>query len=145
RNPRGGSRQIQLPQPAWPALYLGNDCSYCVGLIRCLVAGTQNHLIEGRHKALSTSHAKMEIGRKTTEFSLQIRQKSRKLALFACRVCGTRFICPARNAHADLKKMLDSSLRNAKHSPQRNATSTISGTRVANSGKSLNAFKTFYS
>jgi Na+-translocating ferredoxin:NAD+ oxidoreductase RnfC subunit len=75
----------------------------------------------------------MEIGRKTTQFSLQIRQKSRKLALFPCRVCGTRFICPARNAHADLKKMLDSSLRNAKHSPQRNATSTISGTRVAKS------------
>jgi hypothetical protein len=97
-----------------------------------LVAETQNHLIEGRHKTLSTSRAKIEIDRTTTQFPLQIRQKSRKLALFPCRVCGTRFICSARNAHADLKKMLDSSLRNAKHSPQRNATSTISGTRVAN-------------
>jgi hypothetical protein len=81
----------------------------------------------------SISRAKIEIGQERARFSLQTWQKSRKLALFACRVCGTRFICPARNAHADLKKMLDSSLRNAKHSPQRNATSTISGTRVANS------------
>jgi hypothetical protein len=98
-----------------------------------LVAETQNHWIEGRRNTLSTSRAKIEIDRKTTQFPLQTPQKSRKLALFPCRVCGTRFICPARNAHADLKKMLDSSLRNAKHSLQRNATSTISGTRVANS------------
>jgi hypothetical protein len=98
-----------------------------------LVAGTQNHLIKGGHKSLSTSRAKIEVGRKTTQFFLQSPQIWRKLALFACRVCGTRFISPARNAHAGPKKMLDSFLRKANYSLQRNATSTISGTRVANS------------
>jgi|LakMenEpi03Aug12_release.lakeMendotaPanAssembly.Ray.scaffolds.fasta_scaffold360793_1 hypothetical protein len=81
----------------------------------------------------SISRAKIEIGPERARFSLQTPQKSRKLALFACRVCATRFISAARIAHADPKKVLDSSLRNANHSPQRNATSTISGTRVAKS------------
>jgi hypothetical protein len=81
----------------------------------------------------SISRAKIEIGPERARFSLQTWQKSRKLALFPCRVCGTRFICSARNAHTDPKKMLDSFLRKANYSLQRNATSTISGTRVANS------------
>jgi hypothetical protein len=89
-----------------------------------------------RLKTPSISRAKIEIAQKTTQFPLQTPQKSRKLALFPCRVSQTRFISATRNAHANLKKMLDSSLRNAKHSLQRNATSTISGTRVANSYKS---------